>query len=40
MSLIQKIAQEQRSLQQTKLFENQTFMKEWIAEGKKKWQLN
>lgn len=40
LTLIKSIAQEQRNLNQTKLFENQTFMKEWMAEGKEKWNLN
>lgn len=34
MDLIKSITQEQRTTNMQKLMENQTFMKEWIQEGK------
>ena len=37
---VERLRQEQRHMNQTKLRENQTFMKEWAAEGKKNWREN
>lgn len=40
MDLIKSITQEQRASNMHKLMENQTFMKEWMQEGKQNWKLN
>ena len=40
MDLIKSITQGQREANIHKLTENQTFMKDWIQEGKKNWRIN
>jgi hypothetical protein len=40
MEQIRQITQSQRELNSTKLADNQTFMKEWTAEGKDNWRVN
>lgn len=40
MEIVRSITQEQRSTNMQKLLENQTFMKDWMKEGKKDWRKN
>ena len=40
MREIQRITQEQRMSSIHKLIENQTFMKDWMKEGKDNWRVN
>lgn len=40
MRLMRSITQQQRQNNITKLIENQTFMKDWMAEGKRNWHSN
>jgi hypothetical protein len=37
---IERLQQNQRHMNRTKLSENQHFMKEWEKEGKKNWKEN